>query len=124
MKTFTRIAIVAVALALLVAAADARILNHENRLHFSRSVALPGGVVLQAGTYSFDVASPTALDVVVVRSPEKGTIFYTGFTRTVSRPRKMMSGPAIVFGEARANEPPPISTWYEIGNTTGHEFIY
>jgi hypothetical protein len=86
-------------------------------------VALPG-VVLPAGTYSFDVASPTALDVVVVRSEKRDKLYYMGFTRTVSRPRHMSAQTPVVFGEAAANEAPPIAAWYEIGNSTGHEFIY
>src|SRR5215510_5450133 len=64
-----RMAVAAVALTWVAAAAQALGFSHENKLKFSRPVALPG-VVLPAGTYSFDVASPTALDVVVVRSAD------------------------------------------------------
>jgi hypothetical protein len=80
--------------------------------------------VLPAGTYSFDVASPTALDVVVVRSADRGKVFYMGFTRTVVRPRNMSAAIPVAFGEASANEAPPIAAWYEIGDRTGHEFLY
>ena len=118
-----QIAFATVALALVAAAAHAWGFSHENKLKFTRPVALPG-VVLPAGTYSFDVASPTALDVVVVRSADRGKVFYMGFTRTVSRPRHMSAQMPVAFGEAAANEPPPIAAWYEIGDTTGHEFIY
>ena len=113
----------AVALTCVAAAAQAWGFNHENKLKFNRPVALPG-VVLPAGTYSFDVASPTALDVVVVRSEKRDKLYYMGFTRTVSRPRHMSSQMAVAFGEAAANVAPPIAAWYEIGNSTGHEFIY
>jgi hypothetical protein len=81
-------------------------------------------VVLPAGSYSFNVASPTALDVVVVRSADGRKTFYMGFTQTVSRPRTMSKDAPIAFGEASANEARPISTWYEIGNATGHQFLY
>jgi hypothetical protein len=118
-----RIAFATVALALVAVAAHAWGFNHENKLKFSRAVALPG-VVLPPGTYSFDVASPTALDVVVVRSASRDKTYYMGFTRTVSRPKQMSTQMPIAFGEATANEPPPIAAWYEIGDTTGHEFIY
>ena len=118
-----RIAFAAVALSLVAVAAHAWGFNHENKLKFSRPVALPG-IVLPAGTYSFDVASPTALDVVVVRSGDRGKVYYMGFTRTVSRPKHMSAQTPIAFGEATANEPTPIAAWYEIGDTTGHEFIY
>jgi hypothetical protein len=118
-----RIALATVALALVAVAAHAWGFSHENKLKFSRPVALPG-IVLPAGTYSFDVASPTALDVVVVRSANRDKLYYMGFTRTVSRPRHMSSQTPVAFGEAAANEAPPIAAWYEIGDTTGHEFIY
>jgi hypothetical protein len=36
----------------------------------------------------------------------------------------MSKDAAITFGEASANEPPPISRWYEIGDSLGHEFRY
>ena len=119
-----RIALAAAALALLVAASGhAWGIPHENKLTFSRPVALPG-VVLPAGSYSFDVASPTALDVVVVRSPQTGKVFYMGFTTTVERPRNLSKDTPIVFGEANANEARPITTWYEIGQPIGHQFLY
>lgn len=98
--------------------------NHENRFTFSRPVALPG-VVLPAGEYMFGVASPTALDVVVVRERKSGKVLYMGFTSTVTRPRvRGKEGTPIIFGEAPASEARPISTWYEIGDTLGHQFLY
>jgi hypothetical protein len=120
-----KIALVTAVLALTAAASShaAWGYTHENRLSFSRPVALPG-VVLPAGEYSFDVASPTALDVVVVRDRKTSKVFYMGFTRTVNRPRSMSTSAPITFGEAPANEPRPISTWYEIGVSSGHQFIY
>jgi hypothetical protein len=118
-----RMTLAAVALTCVTAAAQAWGFSHQNTLKFTRPVALPG-VVLPAGTYSFDVASPTALDVVVVRGADRGKVFYMGFTRTISRPRHMSSAIPVAFGEASANEAPPIAAWYEIGDTTGHEFIY
>jgi len=122
-RNSVQIAFATVALALVAVAAHAWGFNHENKLKFSRPVALPG-IVLPAGTYSFDVASETALDLVVVRSANRDKLYYMGFTRTVSRPKHMSAETAVAFGEAAANEPPPVAAWYEIGNTAGHEFIY
>ena len=115
----------ATALFAMVAAASGHAwgFSHENRFTFSRPVALPG-VVLAAGTYSFDVASDTAADVVVVRSPQSGKVFYMGFTNSVQRPKGLSTDTPIAFGEAPANEPRPISTWYEIGQPMGHQFLY
>src|SRR6266700_2546505 len=119
-----RIACAAAVLALLVGGSAYAFSNiHENRLTFSRPVALPG-VVLPAGSYWFDVASPTALDVVVVRSADGRKVFYMGFTNTVSRPRTMAKDAPIAFGEGSANEARPIAAWYEIGESTGHQFLY
>ena len=98
--------------------------NHENNLTFNRPVALPG-VVLPAGSYNFDVASPTALDVVVVRNKARTKVFYMGFTGTVERPASMSkTAPAIALGEASADEPPPIAVWYESGRSIGESFRY
>ena len=119
-----RIAFATALLALVVSASGhAWGFNHENRFTFSRPVALPG-VVLPAGQYSFDVASDTSLDVVVVRNPRSGKVLYMGFTNTVQRPKTLSNDTPITFGEAPASEPRPISTWYEIGQTMGHQFLY
>ena len=119
-----RIGLATAALALLVAASgQAWGFTHENRLTFSKAVALPG-VVLPAGTYTFDVASPTALDLVVVRHTQSGKVLYIGFTNTVTRPRNMSKNAPIVFGEASASEARPIAAWYELGDTMGHQFLY
>jgi hypothetical protein len=118
-----RIVFATVALALVAAAAHAWGFNHENKLKFARPVALPG-IVLPAGTYSFDVASPTALDVVVVRNASRDKVYYMGFTRTVSRPKHMSAQARSRSARRRRTRRPPIAAWYEIGDTTGHEFIY
>lgn len=97
--------------------------NHKNNLTFNRQVALPG-VVLPAGTYSFDVASDTALDVVVVRNMRGNKVLYTGITTRADRPAGMPWDTSIVVGEAPRNQAPPITTWYEVGRVMGHEFRY
>ena len=108
---------------LVVASGHAWGVSHENKLTFSRPVALPG-VVLPAGTYTFDVASATALDVVVVRDKTRTKVYYMGFTTLTQRPAGMSPKTPVVFAEAPANEPRPILAWYEIGGSTGHEFLY
>ena len=120
-----RVAVGTVAVALALAASvHAFGLNHRNTLKFSSPVALPG-VVLPAGTYTFDLAgSMSELDLVVVRETPSGKSLYMGFTNTVRRPIGMSQDAAITFGEAAANEPRPISRWYEVGDSLGHEFLY
>lgn len=117
-----RIGCAAATLALMVTGSVMALgINHENKLTFSGPVALPG-VVLPAGSYTFDVASNTALDIVVVRNSTK--VFYMGFTGMVQRPASMSKTAAITLGEASANAAPPITAWYEVGGTIGHVFRY
>ena len=120
-----RITCATVAVGLLVAASShALSVGHKNHLTFNRPVALPG-VVLPAGTYTFDLAdSNSSLDIVIVRNAIGSKVMYLGFTNTVERPRGMAAKTAVTFREASANEPPPIATWYEIGDSIGHEFLY
>jgi hypothetical protein len=124
-KKTMRIACVTVAVGVLVAASShAYGVGHKNHLTFNRPVALPG-VVLPAGTYTFDLAdSNSALDIVIVRDAVRSKVMYLGFANTVERPRAMPTNTALTFHEAPANEPPPIAAWYEIGDSLGHEFLY
>jgi hypothetical protein len=110
----------ALALMLVTGSVMAFGVSHENRLTFNRPVALPG-VVLPAGTYSFNVAE-NGLDVVVVRNSTK--VFYMGFTTLVRRPAGISPNTRVTIGEAPANQAPPITRWYEIDDTIGHEFRY
>jgi hypothetical protein len=119
-----RIALGAAALALLMTGSGHAFVNHENQLTFSRPVALPG-VVLPAGAYSFDlVDSKSSMDVVIVRNRARTKVFYMGFTNLVRRPTGMSMDTPVTFAEARANEVRPIATWYEIGDSIGHRFLY
>jgi len=108
---------------LVVASGHAWGVSHENNLTFSRPVALPG-VVLPAGSYTFELAGSTSLDIVLVRDKARSKVYYMGFTNTVQRPAGMSKTTAVVFGETSANEPPPIAEWYEIGDSLGHQFLY
>src|SRR4026208_489468 len=117
-----RIGCTTAALALMVAGSVLAFgVSHKNQLTFSRPGA-PPGVVLPAGSYTFDMATDTALDVVVVRNRTK--VLYMGFTSTVERPARRSKTAATTLVEASANEPPPITAWYEIGGTIGHQFRY
>src|SRR6476619_3500118 len=82
--------------------------NHENKLTFSRAVALPNGIVLPAGRYLFNLATDTSRDVVVVSNLKGNQLFYTGITTSVNRPAGMPWNTLVVMGEAPPNQPPPI----------------
>jgi len=91
-------------------------------LTFSKPVALPG-VSLPAGTYVFERAAPNgAIEVVRVSSLDGRSVYYTGFTELVNRPRRNAS--PITFGEAVTGAPLPIKEWYPTFTDTGHRFLY
>jgi hypothetical protein len=115
-----RIGCAAGALAFMLAGSAIAFDSHQNQLTFNHPVSLPG-VVLPAGSYTFDTMSGT-LDVVVVRNLTN--VFYMGFTDTVQRPASLSRTAKITLGEASASEAPPITAWYEIGGTIGHKFRY
>jgi hypothetical protein len=94
-----------------------------NRLTFSQPVLLPG-VILPAGTYSFELApAGTHTDIVRVSSL-RGQPFYLGFTRPVPRPRTLAKNQVVEFGERVAGAPAPIAVWYPVNGPSGHAFVY
>ena len=94
-----------------------------NHVTFSGAVSLPE-VRLPAGTYVFEVMTPGGARQVVRVSGKDGRHYYMGFTETVERPRGSRTTPVITLGEAPADTPPPVSTWYPVGSSLGHRFIY
>jgi hypothetical protein len=93
-----------------------------NQLTFSGPVALPG-VVLPAGTYTFESASSNNLEIVRVLGRGRKPIFM-GYTRTVDRPRGLSPDHVVTFGESSPGSTPPIAVWFPIDSAIGHEFIY
>ena len=108
----------------LTASADeASTVNRLAYLTFKQSVALPN-VQLTPGTYIFELADPLdAPGVVRVSSRDRSTVYLMAFTRSVPRPNGLSALP-VVFGEARAGTPRPITVWYPFGEVLGREFIY
>ena len=92
---------------------------------FSRAVALPGGVTLPPGTYTFQVANPnSSADIVVVRDRARVRTYYAGFTHRSPRPANWSEKRQMTLGEAARGEAAPILAWYPLDNAMGHEFIY
>ena len=96
---------------------------HVNYLTFSAPFALPG-VTLPAGTYAFELAVPGSYDVVRVMSRDRQHLYLTAFTKRVERPRGLPADRQIVFQETPAKMATPVKTWFPIGQSIGHEFIY
>jgi hypothetical protein len=97
--------------------------SEANRLTFSGPVALPG-VVLPAGSYTFERASWDRADVIRVLSRDRRHVYFMAFTRLVQRPDGLGTDRLVTFHETPRGAPPRIDTWYPIGLSTGHQFIY
>ena len=95
--------------------------NRTTQLTFSKPISLPG-VTLGAGTYTFERASDSAIEIVRVSSQDRRFVYYMGFTELVQKPRGVTS--PITFGEAPAGSPVPVREWYPTGTSTGHRFLY
>jgi hypothetical protein len=102
--------------------AQGTVLTRTNDLTFNQPVALPG-VVLPAGTYTFESVMLGG-SVVRVSNRRDGTVRFTGFTQRILRPRAMPAETAVTFGEATPGTARPITAWFPIGRSEGHQFMY
>jgi hypothetical protein len=114
---------IAVVTGLLGVGAASGSIPHTNYLTFSAPFALPG-VSLPAGTYVFDVLATGSNNVVRVTSRDRSRTYLTAFTVTVQRPKVLPVSRQIVFDEVAAGVTPPVKTWFPIGQSIGHQFIY
>jgi len=114
----------AIALLALAAAPSGASLGRWDRITFSGPVALPG-VVLPAGSYTFEIANPeTSHRVVRVSRRDTGRVYFAGFTRMVPRPVDLAPDQLLILGEAPRGQAAPINVWYPSGASQGHQFIY
>jgi hypothetical protein len=126
--TLTRHLVFTAAIALLglAAATPSRAaLGLGDKITFSGPVSLPG-VVLPAGSYTFEIANPnSSLMVVRVTRRDTGRVYFAGFTRMVPRPVDLPENQRISLGEAaQRGAAVPIAVWYPTGQPLGHRFIY
>ena len=123
----TVLTIAATIVALLVSASGDVAASASKRtiVTLSHAMALPN-VTLPPGTYTFEVLNPTSsADVVVVKGGgARGQVRFLGLTRRAERPRSLPANQALAIGEAPAGEPVPITAWYPLGFSSGHQFIY
>jgi len=98
--------------------------DHTNYLSFSRAVSLPG-VELAAGTYVFETpTSAMSNSIVRVSSRDRRKVFLTAYTRQVERAKNDRGKVLVTLGEATPGAAPPVSAWFPIGESVGHQFIY
>src|SRR5262245_10320402 len=96
-----KLALLGVVVSLGAGVTSSRALPLDNRMMyigFSKPVALPG-VELNAGTYVFELATPTSdSSLVRVLSQDRKKIYLTAFTTRVDRPRTLREGQVVTFG--------------------------
>jgi hypothetical protein len=98
--------------------------QHTNYITFSRGVALPG-VELAAGTYIFETPTNSMSNSIVrVSSRDRRKVFLTAYTKQVERPKNDNGKLVVTIGEAAPGSVPPVSAWFPIGESVGHQFVY
>jgi len=120
-----KIGVVAVACSLLFAAGTARAdeYNKQTFLTFSGPVALPG-IVLPAGTYTFQIANPeSGRRVIQVMDKDRKNMRGLFFAIPSELPDPP-DDPVVRFAERPAGSPQAIQAWFYPGERTGYEFVY
>jgi len=121
-KSFASILFVLAFLALLPAA-HADQANQETKVTFSQPVQIPGRV-LPAGTYVF-VLPEEINDHFEVRIFNADRTMLVATLLTISAERsKPTDNTVFGFAERGSAQPEAIVTWFYLGETTGHEFLY
>jgi hypothetical protein len=96
--------------------------DHREYLTFSAPVAVPGAV-LPAGTYIFEVPSPSFSNTIVsIRSRDGRKVYLTQFTRVVNKPSD--AAPHVTFHETARGEAPKVDVWYPMNADRGRQFVY
>ena len=97
-------------------------ISHQDHfLTFTEAVALPGHVVLEAGTYLFRFAGPSQPGVVQVMSKDRKTVYAA--LSTIPVLRATGTGYTVTFQPSPAGSLPEIKAWFCEGSGIGHEFV-
>ncbi len=97
--------------------------SHRELITFSAPIALPG-VVLAAGTYTFEVPNGGISNGLVrIVSRDYKHVYLTQFTRIVRRPDADRAL-RVTFSEAAPGAARPVNTWFPRGEDDGRQFIY
>lgn len=103
-------------------AAWAQNVHRDHFLTFDTPVALPGNVMLPAGTYLFTFPSTAAgMGVTEILSRDRLTVFATLMTIPVERAEADQF--AVVLVRTSTNAPPTLKAWFCDRSRTGHEFV-
>jgi len=97
--------------------------NRQTFLTFSGPVSLPG-IVLPAGTYTFQIANPeSGSRVIQVTDKDRKKIqgFFMAIPSTLT---EIPNQPVVKFAERPEGSPEAIKAWFYPGERTGYEFVY
>jgi hypothetical protein len=95
---------------------------HRELITFSAPIALPG-VVLAAGTYTFEAPDSGIAGLVRVSSLDRKQIYLTQYTLIVNRSNND-SALRVTFRESAPGSARPVDTWFPRGDDQGRQFIY
>jgi hypothetical protein len=96
--------------------------SKTNHLTFSGAIALPG-VTLARGAYTFELIEGHP-DIVRVLSRDGSQVYFMGFTRKVTRPSGLPAARTVTFVETPPGAATRVNTWYPLGASSGHQFLY
>jgi len=98
--------------------------DRKTLVTFSDPVEIPGGKILQPGTYFFKLLnSDEGRWVVQIFDKDQKHIYATVMTVQDYRNRPT-NKPVITFAERAAGEPPAVKEWFFPGEQFGREFVY
>jgi LPXTG-motif cell wall-anchored protein len=114
------------AVALLTAGAGLFADDHDKKTDVTTNVPIevPGGVVLQPGTYMFKLMNVTGDRHVVQISSEDGKQTYAVTFTAAARRVEPTNKTALTFYEMPNGQPEAVKRWFWPGDYDGEEFLY
>jgi Protein of unknown function (DUF2911) len=104
-------------------AAHASEANESTQITFGAPVQIPG-LVLPAGTYTFQQATPELDPNLVQIFNADGTVLYATLQTVSAERAEMTSDTALTLAEPQPANPDVLVKWFYPGRLIGHEFIY
>lgn len=98
--------------------------NKETIVTFDQPVEIPGGVVLEAGTYLFKLMDSPSDRHIVQIFDKSGTHVYATILAIPNYRLRVTGRTVMTFGERGAGLPEAIRAWFYPGDNFGQEFVY
>ncbi len=98
--------------------------NKRTVVTFSQSVEVPGGVILQAGTYVFELVDSLADRHIVRIFNKERTHVYATILAIPNWRLDATDKTVMTFGERSVGSPEAIRSWFYPGANSGEEFVY